>query len=280
MEIIIAKTAGFCFGVKRAVELAFANQNIEGTYTFGPIIHNEVVTGQLEEKGIYVIDDIENKAVKNLIIRSHGVSPNIYEESAKRNIKVIDATCPYVKKIHDLVKVYHQKGYGIIIAGNKQHPEVQGINGWADNRCLIVKDANELKASMHQLTKDHYLLVAQTTYKKEVVDEMVEWLKMMTIHFEYVNTICNATRQRQEEVVQIAKKVDVMLILGSKNSSNSQKLFEISQKYCKRSYFISDLSELDSYMVELCNKVGITAGASTPESVIAQVVKYLEQLET
>lgn len=277
MEIIIAQTAGFCFGVKRAVDMAFSYENEKSTYTYGPIIHNEVVTGALEQKGIYAIDTIEDKDVKKLIIRSHGVSPEIYEESKARDIDIVDATCPYVKKIHRYVEKYYAQGYHILIAGNSAHPEIQGINGWAHNECMIAKDVEELKQMT--LPEGKYLLVAQTTYKKEVVDAMIEYLTEKGISFEYINTICNATKERQEEAVTLAAQVDCMLILGSPKSANTKKLHEISEQHCKRSYCVQGATELNEEMFRDCERIGITAGASTPNSVIEEVITYIRKIE-
>ena len=277
MEIIIAKTAGFCFGVKRAVDMAFSNAHEEGTYTYGPIIHNEVVTGALEQKGVYAIDEIEGRDVKKLIIRSHGVSPEIYEEGKSKNIEIIDATCPYVRKIHRYVEKYDANGYHIIIAGNAVHPEIQGINGWAHGKCYIAKDVEELKKM--KLPEGKFLLVAQTTYKKEVVDAMKVYLEEQKVDFEYINTICNATKERQEEAVELAKKVDCMLILGSPKSANTKKLFEISKDNCLKSYCVQGAAELKAEMFVGCEKVGITAGASTPQSVIEEVIEFINKLE-
>lgn len=277
MEIIIAQTAGFCFGVKRAVDMAFSYENEKSTYTYGPIIHNEVVTGALEKKGIYAIDTIEGQDVKKLIIRSHGVSPEIYEESKVRDIDIVDATCPYVKKIHRYVEKYYAEGYHILIAGNSVHPEIQGINGWAHNECMIAKDVEELKQMT--LPEGKYLFVAQTTYKKEVVDAMKDYLTEKEISFEYINTICNATKERQEEAVTLAAQVDCMLILGSPKSANTKKLHEISEKHCKRSYCVQGAAELSEEMFRDCERVGITAGASTPNSVIDEVITYIRKIE-
>lgn len=277
MEIIIAQTAGFCFGVKRAVDMAFSYENEEATYTYGPIIHNEVVTGALERKGIYAIDDINGKEVKKLIIRSHGVSPEIYEEGKSREIDIVDATCPYVKKIHRYVERYYAQGYHILIAGNSAHPEIQGINGWAHNECIIAKDVDELKEM--NLPEGKYLFVAQTTYKKEIVDAMQVYLNEKGIVFEYINTICNATKERQEEAVTLSAQVDCMLVLGSPKSANTKKLYEISEKHCKRSYCVQGAAELNEDMFKGCERIGITAGASTPHSVIEEVIAYIRKIE-
>lgn len=275
MEIIIAKTAGFCFGVKRAVDMAFVNEYQKNTYTYGPIIHNEVVTSALEKKGIYAIDEIEGHEVEKLIIRSHGVSPEVYEKGNAQNIEIVDATCPYVKKIHRYVEKYDRNGYYILIAGNADHPEIKGINGWGRDKCYIAKDVEELKAMT--LPEGKILFVAQTTYKKEVVDQMRAYLDEKGIEVEYINTICNATKERQEEAVTLAEQVDCMLVLGSPSSSNTRKLYEISQAYCERTYCVTGASQLNREMFDNCQKVGITAGASTPQSVIDEVVAYINQ---
>ena len=277
MEIKIAKTAGFCFGVKRAVDLAFSNAEGDHTFTYGPIIHNEVVTGALEQKGVYAIEEMEGHEIKKLIIRSHGVSPDIYEKSKQRGIEVLDATCPYVKKIHRYVNDYEAKGYHILVAGNAAHPEIQGINGWAHGKCLIAKDAHELKQM--SLSEGKYLLVAQTTYKKEVVDEMCKYLQEQGIAFEFINTICNATKERQEEATKLAKEVDCMLVLGSPKSANTKKLFEICKAHCLSSYCVQGVQELESNWFKGCQLIGITAGASTPQSVIDDVAQYIHKLE-
>lgn len=274
VEIIVARTAGFCFGVKRAVDMAFEQSDTEATFTFGPIIHNEVVTKQLEAKGIYETDTIKEKPVKKLIIRSHGVSPDIYKESETLGVEVVDATCPYVKKIHRLVERYSQQGYGIIIAGNKEHPEVQGISGWVQGECIVIKAPEEVEA-ISFIPHKKYLLVAQTTYKKAVLEAIAEALKEKAVDFEINNTICSATKERQEEAKEIAEQVDVMFVLGSKKSSNTAKLQEICEANCKASYCISGAEELTKEMIAGCEKIGITAGASTPNLVIETVINQL-----
>lgn len=277
MKIIIAETAGFCFGVKRAVDMAFANEHEANTYTYGPIIHNEVVTGALEQKGIYAINEIEGHEVNRLIIRSHGVSPEVYEQGEKQNIEIVDATCPYVKKIHRYVEKYSANGYHILIAGNANHPEIQGINGWGQGKCFIAKDVEALKEMT--LPEGKFLFVAQTTYKKEVVDQMRDYLAEKGVEVEYINTICNATKERQEEAVTLAEQVDCMLVLGSPSSSNTGKLYEISKAHCHNTYCVTGASQLQKEMFKGCQTVGITAGASTPQSVIDEVIAYINKIE-
>ncbi len=277
MKILIAKTAGFCFGVKRAVDLAFEHSNGSGTYTYGPIIHNELVTNKLEEKGVKAIDSLEQNNISKVIIRSHGVTPDVYKISEEKGIDIVDATCPYVKKIHRYVSKYYNEGYGVIIAGDKMHPEVIGINGWAHNKCIIVKNSNELKEIALDKYKK-YLLVAQTTYKKELVNDIIELLNTNNIDVEHINTICDATRDRQEEAKAISTQVDCMIVIGSKKSSNSLKLFEISSDNCKNSYFIGEPEELNLDMFKNVETVGITAGASTPNEVIKRTIEFIENL--
>lgn len=275
LKIILAKTAGFCFGVKRAVEMAFKHQNTLNTYTLGPIIHNDTVINHLIQKGISPIDNLENKTVNTLIIRSHGVKPEIYEEAKSKDIQLVDATCPYVKKIHRLVQEHYTKGHRIVIVGDKTHPEVEGINGWAHNDCIIIKDVVELEALNLTQSSTKYLIVAQTTYKKESVEQVVKWFDAKNYAYQYINTICNATKERQQEAVDIAKQAECMLVIGSHYSSNTLKLYEISKAYCANSHCIADADELTREMVENCENIGITAGASTPASVIDAVTQKL-----
>lgn len=280
MEIRLAKTAGFCFGVKRAVDMAYQHQNTLNTYTFGPIIHNDTVINELRDKGISPIYDMDHEEIKTLIIRSHGVSPEVYETAKNKDIVLIDATCPYVKKIHKLVASYFKKGYKIIIIGNKTHPEVEGINGWAQQECIIVKDLEELKRLGLNKEEAQYLIVAQTTYKKEAADQIVQFFGEEGYDYKYVNTICNATKERQEEATQLSQQSDCMLVIGSPYSSNTLKLYEICKKYCEKSYCIAEAHELTEKMIENCNWIGMTAGASTPASVINEVMAKLHKMNT
>lgn len=275
MKIKVAKTAGFCFGVERAVRLAFDTTSQEPTYTFGPIIHNDVVVNKLKkEKGIVPIEVIEDSKMDTLIIRSHGVAPTVYEQAKAKGIHVVDATCPYVKKIHKLVDKYYKQGYKIILIGNKTHPEIIGINGWAKDTCMIVEDVEALKA--YPLLKDEkYFLVAQTTYKKAIFDDIILYLKNLEYDFEYMNTICNATKERQDEAIQLAREVECMLVIGSNYSSNTQKLFEICKQVCPATYCIEAATQIDLKWFETCEVIGITAGASTPADSIEEVLEVI-----
>ncbi|MEG0151802.1 MAG: 4-hydroxy-3-methylbut-2-enyl diphosphate reductase [Cellulosilyticaceae bacterium] len=278
MEIIIAKTAGFCFGVERAVDLAFNTESIKPTFTLGPIIHNDSVVEKLKSKGIIPIETIEDREIDTLIIRSHGVALEVYEQAKEKDIYVIDATCPYVTKIHKLVQKYYEKGYKVIVVGNATHPEIIGINGWANNECMIIKDKDDTK--FLELNKNEkYLVVSQTTYKKQIVDEIISALTSGEYVFEYINTICSATTERQEEALEVAKQVDCMIVVGSSYSSNTQKLYEICKKECEKTYCIANSSELDKQIFKGCSKVGLTAGASTPSDVINEIVEAIQSID-
>ncbi|OON99702.1 MAG: 4-hydroxy-3-methylbut-2-enyl diphosphate reductase [Epulopiscium sp. Nele67-Bin004] len=270
MEIIVAKSAGFCFGVQRAVDMAYKTAGQKNTFTLGPLIHNDAVIEDLRNRGIGLVDNIED-SVESLIIRSHGVTPQIYNKATEQNINIIDATCPYVKKIHMLVERNFKKGYTIIIVGDASHPEIIGINGWGNDQCLIIKDANELC-----LDKDKaYFVVAQTTYKQEVVDNVIEYLTEHNYNFKYVPTICDATTNRQTEARQIAKVVDIMIVIGSRYSSNTQKLYEVCAQVCNNAICIENTNSLPKINFDLIKKVGITAGASTPKHIIEDVINQI-----
>lgn len=276
MKVLIAKTAGFCFGVKRAVNLAFSTDSSQLTYTLGPIIHNDTVIDELKAKGIAPIEQIEDQPMETLIIRAHGVTPDVYDVAKAQSINVIDATCPYVTKIHKLVARYVKEGYKIILIGDAKHPEIIGINGWAENTCCIAKDLDEIKG--YDLEREEkYLLVSQTTYKKAIVDGIVDYLGEEGYEVKFINTICSATDERQTEAAEVAGKVDAMVVIGSEYSSNTQKLFEICKNICDRTVCISTADDLKQHMVMGSQVVGVTAGASTPDNVIEQVVKLIEQ---
>ncbi|MGL4363563.1 MAG: 4-hydroxy-3-methylbut-2-enyl diphosphate reductase, partial [Cellulosilyticaceae bacterium] len=274
-EIIIARSAGFCFGVKRAVNMAYAAEVKNHTYTYGPIIHNEFVINELEKKGIKSIESIGDDPIDTLIIRAHGVGKSVYEIAKQKNINIIDATCPYVSKIHKLVESYRNKGYKIIIIGDESHPEIIGINGWTEYEGIILKDAQTAEEYIYD-NDAQYLVVSQTTYKKSVVEEILNTLTKKNVLFSAISTICNATTERQEEAKIIAEEVDVMIVIGSKSSSNTQKLYEISKKYCSKTYCITNEHEFSKEMVLNAKKIGITAGASTPKELLDAVIKCVK----
>ncbi len=273
-KITRADYSGFCFGVRRAIEKtyeAITNQNEnEKIYTKGPLIHNKVVTDELEQKGVRIIDSLdeaENNAT--VIVRSHGEPEKFYKEAEARGVKLIDATCPFVEKIHKLVKKAHNDGYTVVIAGDKNHPEVTGTNGWCDNSAIVVQTASEAA----QIFADKVFVVAQTTLTKESFDEICRNINAAECIAQ--NTICNATIRRQESCIELAKKSELMVIIGSKSSSNTQKLYNISKKHCSKTYFVENIEDLPLKQIEKYNKIGITAGASTPERIIEEVISTM-----
>ena len=276
MNVSVAKTAGFCFGVKRAVDKVYEQvlNSKEKIFTYGPIIHNEEVVNDLAKRGVQVIND-ENELTKlnqgTVIIRSHGVSEHIYNVIKEKGLKCVDATCPFVKKIHKIVRDESQKGNYIIIIGDKNHPEVQGIKGWCVNNDIsIIKSEDEARDFTLKEAKK-VCIVSQTTFNYNKFKDLVEIIEKKGYDIITINTICSATEERQKEAAKIASGVDAMIVIGGKSSSNTQKLFEICKKECENTYYIQTLVDLDLRNFESTNNVGITAGASTPNKIIEEV---------
>ena len=285
MEVTVAKSAGFCFGVKRAVDTVY--REIESgekpVYTFGPIIHNEQVVEDLENRGVQVIhseDELEGLSGGTVVIRSHGVSRDVCEKIEARGMKIVDATCPFVKKIHRIVDEEGRKGRHVVIIGSADHPEVQGIMGWASGPVTVMHTAEEAESFVPENGKP-ISIVAQTTFNYNKFKDLVEILckkrydnNVLNI-LNILNTICNATEERQREAKNIAGEVDTMLVVGGRHSSNTQKLFEICKKECGNTYYIQTPVDLDSEMFQCSSYVGITAGASTPNKIIEEVQEHV-----
>ena len=277
MEVTVAKSAGFCFGVKRAVDTVY--REIESgekpVYTFGPIIHNEQVVEDLENRGVQVIlseDELEGLSGGTVVIRSHGVSRDVCEKIEARGMKIVDATCPFVKKIHRIVDEEGRKGRHVVIIGSADHPEVQGIMGWASGPVTVIHTSEEAEQFVPENGKP-ISIVAQTTFNYNKFKDLVEILDKKRYDRIVVNTICNATEERQTEARQIAGKVDAMIVIGGSHSSNTQKLFEICRKECENTYYIQSVHDLDLEVLRSTGLVGITAGASTPKKIIEEVQK-------
>ena len=281
MRVIKAQTAGFCFGVKRAVDQVYelAGKENGPVYTYGPIIHNEEVVNDLEKKGVKVLHTEEELcALKEgtVVIRSHGVSRVIYERIQEKGLTLVDATCPFVKKIHRIVKREGENGRDIIIIGNADHPEVEGIKGWCVSNVTVV--GNEDEAQTYETnTGNGVCVVSQTTFNYKKFNKLVEILSKKRYDILVLNTICNATEERQQEARKIAAEVDVMIVIGGKHSSNTQKLFEICNEECKNTYYIQTLEDLDVQSMQSMSCVGITAGASTPNNIIEEVHKECQK---
>lgn len=272
----MAKTAGFCFGVKLAVNLVYklSENNEKPIYTYGPIIHNEEVINELAARGVKVIDDLsklQEYPVGTIVIRSHGVTEA--EERILRNSGFIieDATCPNVKKIHNTVNEHSRRGETILIIGDRNHPEVQGIKGWCVNTRVEIMDSID-EAECFTAEKDEKIcIVSQTTFNLNKFEQLVEIIREKRYDISVINTICNATRERQEEAQSLAAASDCMFVIGSMTSSNTRKLYEICLNTCANTYYIQTINDLESCSVQEVHSVGITAGASTPHKLIEEV---------
>ncbi len=283
MEIILAKSAGFCFGVQRAVDMAYEQAGHREVYTFGSIIHNEEVIEDLKSKGVNIIEDLdelEGKAECTVVIRSHGVEKKVYDDLNSRGIHVVDATCPFVKKIHNIVKNDSEAGRVIIIVGDPNHQEVKGIVGWCSGEVHVV-DSEEGVLSLIDVLSDksrEISVVSQTTFNLNKFNNIVDIIRNKLYNVNVYETICNATAVRQKEAKEIASRVDAMIVIGGRNSSNTQKLYDISKKECENTYYIQTLVDLDLTTFESVSRVGITAGASTPNYIIKEVHSSMAEL--
>ena len=276
MKVIKAKTAGFCFGVKRAVDTVYEQVEKCGgknIYTYGPIIHNEEVVKDMGQKGVTVLrseEELDALEEGIVIIRSHGVEKRIYDKLNARGIGIVDATCPFVKKIHNIVSEQSAQGKYIVIIGNPEHPEVQGIRGWAGERVCVIQNSDDAE-NFSPDENEKICVVSQTTFNYNKFKDLVEIISEKSYYVSVLNTICNATKERQTEAESIAETVDAMIVIGDKHSSNTQKLFEICRKACKDTYYIQTLDDLDLNQLGSVETVGITAGASTPNNIIEEV---------
>ncbi len=315
-KVTLAKTAGFCFGVQRAVEMVYTEADKgKKVVTLGPIIHNEQVVSDLEKRGVSVIDEtaLADESVDlsgaTVVIRSHGVSKSVYEKLRQKRCEIVDSTCPFVKKIHDTVQEYAAQGYDIVIVGSREHPEVQGILGWclppgkknpertdAGNEVFgdevlrsevlrnevlgtVVETEAEMEAFCPSNREKKVCVVAQTTFNYKKFKDLVEIISKKGYDIIAVNTICNATAERQKEAQELAACSDAMIVIGGKNSSNSRKLYEISKNQCESTYFIQTLEDLDMECVRSSESLGITAGASTPKNIIQEVLEACQKKE-
>lgn len=274
MEIKLAKTAGFCFGVKRAVDTVYQELKLNSlpVYTYGPIIHNDEVVKELERLGVKSINSVtELNQIKSgtIIIRSHGIPRKLMEQMEQNGLRIVDATCPFVKKIHKFVS-HPEENRQVIIIGDKTHPEVEGIIGWAKTPAIVIKDSDDIE-KIGIIAHKKLLVVAQTTFNYKKFQELVEILREKGYDILVLNTICNATKERQSEAIELAKCSDAMIVIGGMQSSNTKKLYELSKAECANTYYIQTLSDLDLKNFKSFRRVGITAGASTPNNIIKEV---------
>ncbi|MBN2245790.1 MAG: 4-hydroxy-3-methylbut-2-enyl diphosphate reductase [Candidatus Aminicenantes bacterium] len=276
MEIFVAEESGLCYGVKRALRIAKKTRETRGSniYTFGDLIHNPQVISDLENRGIHSIDDLEKINSGTVIIRSHGVSPDIYTKLSEKNIETIDATCPIVKKIQQLVEKLAKKEEEIIIVGNKEHPEIQGLIGYSQGKGIIVENESQVK---NLLPRKKRVVLVQSTQDLFLLKKVAASLIEITEELKIYNTICQFTQTRQNSTSELAAHVDVLFIIGGKNSSNTRKLYEISKRILPNTYFIENPDKITPAMLEGAEKIGLSGGASTPPEAIQEAVAKIKK---
>ena len=273
MEVILAEHLGFCYGVKRAMEIARQNASTDGTSsTLGPIIHNPQMVERLKNEGVGTVSSLDEMEDGLVIIRSHGVGPKVYEKAESRGLELVDATCPHVKKAQLSAKLLSEEGYTVVIVGEKNHPEVKSIFEWTEQNAYIIETEAEVDAlpSIGKLG-----IVSQTTFSGEKFRSIVSCLLEKSREIKILRTICTATDLRQASALELAKKVDVMIVVGGKNSANTSRLAQLCATKCK-TYHIETVAELQDEWLDHVNKIGITAGASTPDWIIKEVYKQCQ----
>ncbi len=278
MEVKVADKSGFCFGVKRAVDSVYERLEKGGKiYTYGPIIHNEQVVDELEGLGVKVINsekELKGITEGTVIIRSHGVTKHTYELIENQGLEVVDATCPFVKKIHRIVEKESKAGKHIIVIGSRKHPEVEGIISWVEGAVTVVEDVSEANDFTLE-NESEICVVSQTTFNNNKFKDLVDIFKKKGYYVSVANTICNATEERQTEAKRIASSVDAMIVIGGAGSSNTQKLYEICKRECENTQYIQTVDDLVLDSIDSIKSVGITAGASTPKKIIQEVQSYV-----
>ena len=285
MEVKVAKTAGFCFGVQRAVDKVYEliGSCPDRLFTLGPIIHNEEVVNDLEKKGVRVASEDDLRTLpegSTVVIRSHGVGKEVYDHLEEYGLSYVDVTCPFVLKIHRIVEKESRAGAHIVIIGDPDHPEVVGICGWCMGPYTVIRTEQDALDFVFPADKS-ICIVSQTTFNYNKFKDLVEILSKKRYDntvlniLNILNTICNATEERQREAKSIAGEVDTMLVVGGRHSSNTQKLFEICKKECENTYYIQTPVDLDSDMFQCSSYVGITAAASTPKKIIEEVQEHV-----
>lgn len=278
MKINLAKSAGFCFGVKRALDIALKTASSGAkVYMLGDIVHNEDVVKEIEKTGIKKIKKLGNGKNKSLLIRAHGAPQKILKRAIGYGYTVVDATCPMVKEIHEIAKSMEQKGYKIIVIGDKKHDEVHGITGQLKNKAIVIDSPNHIPFRKIQKIKKSAVVV-QSTQNIENVMKIVDALKPYIKELKFFNTVCKPTRTKQQEIKIMPQDNDVMIVIGSKTSANTKRLYEISGSLNKNSYWIQSSKDIKKEWLKDAQNIGVTAGASTPESTIKDVIKYIKQL--
>lgn len=285
MKIIIGKTAGFCFGVSNAVKKA--NEALEKSKQIsclGELVHNQQVNSELKKKGLNFIDNIE-QATNKVIIRAHGEKKETYNQAKSLGVDIIDLTCPKVIKIHKIAEQYVKKGYYIFLIGHIEHPETKATISYCGKNSTIIEDENDIEGALNKLYKSHNkaIILVQTTFNLEKFNNISNIIKKRieehgNIELEIKRTICDTTKERQKETIELSKQVDYMIIIGGKNSSNTNKLYEIAKENCTNTILIETYEELDIANMKKYEKIGIMAGASTPQKSIEKVVETISTL--
>lgn len=285
MSVEVASHAGFCFGVRNAVETVYSlieeksgSKEERTVCTLGPIIHNERVVSDLESRGVVTLrslDDIPENAI--IVIRSHGVGSEVIQLLEQKRVEYVDATCPFVKRIHETVRAQSESGAQIVIIGNASHPEVKGILGWSVTGGTVIENESEAKDFSPKNDRVPICIVSQTTFNSKKFQDLVEIFKKNAYNINVVNTICNATRTRQEEAASLAARSEAMIVVGGKASSNTRKLYEICKQQCENTFFIQTADDLDAINVRSFASLGITAGASTPNTLIQEVLRACQR---
>ena len=278
IKINLAKSRGFCFGVKRALDIALktARQN-KNVYMLGDIVHNEDAVRQIQKAGIKKIKKFKPGKNKILLIRAHGAYQKILQEALRRGYKIIDATCPMVKEIHRIVKNMEEKGYKIIVIGDKKHDEVHGIVGQLKEEAIVIDNLKHIPLKKIKGIKKA-CVVAQSTQNLDKVLRIVKILKLHIKDLKFFNTICEPTRIKQQEIKRLPSENDMMIIIGSKNSANTKRLYEIAKSLNKRSYWVSSKKDIRRNWFKGIKTLGVTAGASTPDSTTQDIVRYIKQI--
>ncbi|MSN24338.1 MAG: 4-hydroxy-3-methylbut-2-enyl diphosphate reductase [Geobacter sp.] len=276
MKVILAKRAGFCFGVKRATQMAFeAAEKDQKTYSLGPIIHSPQVVNKLEEMGVKVLENLDSMESGTIIIRSHGVASGEISEAVQKKLEIVDATCPFVKKAQEHVKSLSEAGYGVVVVGDADHPEVQGIVSYGGDKVFVVGSGEEVK----KLPKMNKIgVVAQTTQSFENLKNVVSECLLRGGEIRVFNTICDATAVRQEEAKELAGQVECMLVVGGFNSANTRRLAEVCAELQPRTHHIETAAEINADWFNGVERIGVTAGASTPKWIIDEVMNKIEEL--
>lgn len=277
MKVIAAKNIGFCFGVERAIEIARKEVEDGGTvYTYGELIHNLTVIDELRAEGIIPAETLEEiPAGSNVIIRSHGVAPQEIKKCRKLGLYAVDATCPFVKRIHNIVKKHSDEGYSVVIFGESRHPEVKGIQGWAKG-AAVVSDPEQARKLPHM---QKCCLVSQTTACEECFRQVEEAIRERCDELASFDTICETTRLRQNEAAELSRKCTHMFVIGGHHSSNTQKLCAICKKYCKTVESLAKVGEITLENIDINDIIGVVGGASTPKWIILEVIERMSELE-